>query len=294
MLRRFGVFFLVNMAVMLTISFLTGILGLNRYLTAQGIDYQMLFWFCLVWGMGGSFISLLLSKVIAKWSMGLQILDKNNRDPEAAWLYQTVQRLSRSARLPAMPEVAIYNSPDVNAFATGPSKGNSLVAVSTGLLQSMNRDEAEAVLAHEVSHIANGDMVTMTLIQGVINAFVMFFAKIVAWAAANALRGDNENKPSYMLAWLIEMVLYIVFGLLGSIVVNWFSRQREFRADAGAARLAGAGKMISALKRLKVAVELPQDGKDQLACMKISGKKASLSALFSTHPSLDERIRRLQ
>ena len=294
MLRRIGLFFIVNMMIMFTIGTLTSVLGLNRYLTAQGIDYQILLGFCLVWGMAGSFISLLLSKIMAKWTMGLRVLDKSAKGAEELWLLQTVQRLARSARLPRMPEVAIWESPEVNAFATGPSKSNALVAVSTGLMGSMDRDEAEAVLAHEISHIANGDMVTMTLIQGIINAFVMFFAKAAAWAIANALRSQDEEHPSLMISWLIEMALYVIFGILGSLVVNWFSRQREFRADAGAAKLSGADKMVRALRRLKNTPDIPEAGVSKsLASLKISGK-GSFASLFSTHPSLDERIGRLQ
>lgn len=294
MIRRLGLFFLVNMGVLITISIITSALGLNRYVTNQGLDYQILLGFCLVWGMVGSFISLMLSKQMAKWTMRLQVIGNSSRSQDEAWLYQTVQRLSKSAKLPKMPEVAIYDSPELNAFATGPSKSNSLVAVSTGLLRGMSRDEVEGVLAHEVSHVANGDMVTMTLIQGVINAFVMFFAKIVAWGVANAMRSSDDDGPSFMVVWLIEMVLYVVFGLLGSLIVNWFSRQREFRADAGAAKLSGSTKMIHALQRLKSGIEIPAEEQPKaMASLKISGGK-SLMSLLSTHPSLDDRISRLQ
>ena len=294
MIRRLGLFFLVNMAIIITISIITSALGLNRYVSSQGIDYQMLLGFCLVWGMAGSFISLMLSKQMAKWGMRLQVIGNSSRSQDEAWLYQTVQRLSRGAKLPKMPEVAIYDSPELNAFATGPSKSNSLVAVSTGLLHGMSRDEVEAVLAHEVSHVANGDMVTMTLIQGVINAFVMFFAKIVAWGVANAMRSNDDEGPSYMLAFVVEMACYVVFGLLGSLVVNWFSRQREFRADAGAAKLSGSSKMINALQRLKSGLNIEAgDQPKEMASLKISGGE-SWMALLSTHPSLDDRISRLK
>ena len=297
MFKRFGLFFLVNVGVMITISVITSILGLNRYMSSQGINYPMLMGFCLVWGLVGSFISLMMSKMIAKWTMGLQIIDGQSNNQEAIWLMNTVRRLSQSANLPKEPEVAIYESPEVNAFATGPSRGNSLVAVSTGLLSRMDQSEVEGVLAHEVSHIANGDMVTMTLIQGVINAFVMFFAKIVAWAVANAMRSNDDEGPSFLVSFLVEMVLYVLFGMIGSIIVNWFSRQREFRADAGASKLVGSNKMVAALRKLEGVVAGDEEHIEHhksMASLKISGSKKSFSELFSTHPSLRDRIDRLQ
>jgi heat shock protein HtpX len=192
-----------------------------------------------------------------------------------------------------MPEVGIYESPEVNAFATGPSRNNSLVAVSSGLLRGMNRDEVEGVLGHEIAHIANGDMVTMTLVQGVINAFVIFFAKAAAWAIANFMRGNNDEGPSFMVAFGIEMVLHIIFGFVGMIIVAWFSRYREFRADQGGAKLAGTGKMVAALERLKSTTDLVDNRQESIAAFKISGK-GGFMALFSTHPPLEQRIARLK
>jgi len=283
---------MTNILVMATIMIVTSALGVDRYLTAQGINYQTLAIYCLIWGFAGSFISLWMSKFMAKQMMDVQIVDKSH---QYQWLVQRIHQLSRTAGLTTMPEVGIYPSPEVNAFATGPSKSNSLVAVSTGLLERMNDDELEGVLAHEVAHIANGDMVTMTLIQGVINAFVMFFAKIAAFALDQAMRKDNEESrgPSWTY-YISQMVFQMVFSILGSIVVMYFSRAREFRADAGAAKISGRDKMIAALRRLKSTFDIvEEDSNQQIACMKISGH-SKMAKLFSTHPSLDERIEALQ
>jgi heat shock protein HtpX len=233
-----------------------------------------------------------MSKFMAKQMMGVEVVDKSH---QYQWLVQRVHQLSRSAGLSTMPEVGIYSSPEVNAFATGPSKSNSLVAVSTGLLERMNDDELEGVLAHEVAHIANGDMVTMTLIQGVINAFVMFFAKIAAFALDQAMRKDEDDSrgPGWTY-YISQMVFQMVFSILGSVVVMYFSRAREFRADAGAAKISGRDKMIAALRRLKSTFDIvEEDSNQQIACMKISGH-SKMAKLFSTHPSLDERIEALQ
>ncbi len=295
MLKRFGLFALVNIGVLLTINIIMQVLGLNHTLTSAGINYQALMVFCLLYGMGGAFVSLLLSKKIAKWTMGLQLVEPSRASGPERQLLDAVYRLARQAQLGEMPEVAIYPSPELNAFATGPSRSNSLVAVSTGLLERMDSREVEAVLAHEVSHIANGDMVTMTLLQGVINAFVIFFAKVVAWLAAQAMQRDDDEGPSFMLMFMLEMALQVVFGLLGSLVVAWFSRQREFRADAGAARLVGSAGMIAALQRLgsSAVVDPPQRAGDAVAAFKIAGSGGFL-ALLSTHPPLSERINRLR
>ncbi|MCO4754843.1 MAG: protease HtpX [Bacteriovoracaceae bacterium] len=292
MFKRIGLFLLTNIAVIVMVSIVLNLLGVGGYYTPQGIDHTALLIFCGVWGMVGAFISLGMSKFMAKRFMGVQIVDNS---PQYASLVNTVHQLAKQANLPKMPEVGIYNSPEVNAFATGPSKKNSLVAVSTGLLQGMSEDEVEGVLAHEVSHIANGDMVTMTLIQGVVNAFVMFFARIAAFAVSNFLRGDDEEGEG--LGWLAHMFVVIafeiVFGLLGSVVVAFFSRYREYRADSGAARLAGREKMIAALERLKSQTAIDKRG-ESLATLKISNRKSGLAALISTHPSLDDRIKALQ
>lgn len=287
MFKRIALFLVVNFLIVITISFIVRLLGFDAWLTQAGLNYTALMGFCLVWGMAGSFISLLLSKTIAKWSVGVIEIDGRG---QFGYIYEMVRRLSQRAGIP-MPEVGIYESPEVNAFATGPSKSNSLVAVSTGLLETMNERELEGVLAHEVSHIANGDMVTMTLLQGVVNAFVMFFSRVLGYAAAIALgRGDDENRgPSFMIQYLVTFVLEIVFGILGMIIVAYFSRYREFRADAGGAKLAGRDAMISALERLRRTLDTVEDDR-ALATLKIS----SARSLFSTHPPLEERIAALR
>jgi heat shock protein HtpX len=282
-MKRILLFVATNLAIMVTLSVILSVLGINGY---GGLQGQLLF--CLIWGMGGSFISLQMSRFIAKQAMGVQLVDGRSGHADADWLYGTIRQLTDRAGLP-MPEVGIYDSPEVNAFATGPSKSRSLVAVSSGLLRSMQRDEVEGVLAHEVSHIANGDMVTMTLIQGVVNAFVMFFARVIA----NILRSAVDERMSGAVYFMTLIVLQIGLGLLGSVVVCWFSRAREFRADAGAATLAGRGKMISALQRLQQNTKMIETDHPALATMKISGTRGWLG-LLSTHPPLDERIAALQ
>jgi heat shock protein HtpX len=280
--------------MMLTLGVLANVLGLNHYLSASGINYESMFILCLFWGMGGAFLSLLMSKRIAKWTMRLEMVEPGSGGAKGE-LAQRVHNLAGMAGLRKMPEVAIYNSPEINAFATGPSKSNSLVAVSTGLLNNMSKDEVEGVLGHEVAHIANGDMVTMTLVQGVVNAFVMFFAKAIAWAAANAMRSEDDDGPSFGMYYALQFVLQLVLGVLGMIVVAKFSRMREFRADVGGAQLAGKDKMIAALSKLKSGLGMldqPQgSGQEALAAFKISGKKSSI---FSTHPDLDDRIQALK
>lgn len=297
MLKRVFLFLAVNILVVVTLSIVTGLLGIQPYLRATGIDYQMLLYFCLVWGMGGAFISLGLSRSMAKWMMGVEVIDPNTRDPRLQQLVQMVHRLAQGAALPSMPEVGVYDSPEVNAFATGPTRSRALVAVSTGILEQMDRSELEGVLGHEISHIANGDMVTMTLIQGVVNAFVMFLARAIGFAIATMARGRDEGSEgfSYLTYFITVTVLEILFMVLGSIVVFWFSRQREFRADAGGARLAGREKMIQALQALKRSYELV-DTRSQpaLNTLKISGGEGGIMRLLSTHPTLDQRIKRLQ
>ena len=223
MLKRIFLFLAVNFLVVLTISILLNVLGIRPYLTATGLDYEQLLAYCLVWGMTGALISLGLSRVMAKFMMGVQVIDPQTHDPELQDLVQTVHSLAKSAGLPAMPEVGIYDSPEVNAFATGPTKSRSLVAVSTGLLRRMNREEAQGVLGHEVAHIANGDMVTMTLIQGVVNAFVMFLSRVIAFALSQALRSSDDREERSgspgMSYYLVQMVLEIFFMILGSMVV---------------------------------------------------------------------------
>jgi heat shock protein HtpX len=291
--KRIALFLAVNLLILLTLSVTLQLLGVRPYLSARGMDYQALMIFCLVWGMGGAFISLALSRVMARWMMGVRVIDPGTSDPELSRLVQTVHRLARAANLPKMPEVGLYPSPEVNAFATGPTKSRSLVAVSAGILEAMNETELEGVLAHEISHIANGDMVTMTLVQGIINAFVMFLARIISFFIANRGRDDDSRSaaPNYLLTWLLEMV----FSALGMIVVAAFSRRREFRADAGSAALAGSEKMIAALEALKGNVPyVDLTGNRSVATLKISGKPGGMMALFATHPPLDERIARLR
>lgn len=300
-LRRVAFFIALNIAVVLTISFVTNLLGVGQYLSRSGIDYGALITLCLIWGMAGSFISLLLSKVMAKWMMGVQIIDPNTHDPQLRPLVDTVHRMARSAGLTTMPEVGIYESPEVNAFATGPTKNRALVAVSSGLFGAMDQRSIEGVLGHEITHIANGDMVTMTLLQGVVNAFVMALARIVAFAIDNALRSDRDGRGGLghfgymMVVWLLEMLFFIP----GSMILAWFSRQREFRADQGGARFAGRDNMVSALRSLQRVAELNESPQIQspqaVASLKIAGgSRSKLAMLFATHPPLDERIARLR
>lgn len=283
-MKRILLFIATNILVVLTISILIQVLGIGRYITASGINYVDLAAFCLVWGMAGSLISLAISRISAKIMMNIQVIDRSS--PDAAWLVLMVEDLARKAGLPVTPEVGIYESPEVNAFATGPSKRRALVAFSTGLIRGMNRNEIEGVAGHEIAHIANGDMVTMTLLQGVINAFVMFFARIIAWAIAQNSREENRHSIQYPVTFLLEMVL----GVLGMLVVAAFSRHREFRADRGGARYAGKNDMISALERLAMN-QRRYDPQPALAALKISGGPG---ALFATHPPLEKRIEALR
>jgi len=287
-MKRIFLFLVTNIAVMVTLSVVASLLGINQYITAQGIDFGALLGFAAVFGFGGAFISLAISKWSAKMAVGAQVIEVPRNSAEY-WLVDTVKRQAQAAGI-GMPEVAIYDSPEVNAFATGMSRNNALVAVSTGLLERMTREEAEAVLGHEVSHVANGDMVTLTLIQGVLNTFVIFLSRAIGYFVDRVVL-KNQDGPGlgYMLT---HIVLEILFGILASVVVMWFSRQREFRADAGGARLAGRGKMIAALQRLQSLQEeshLPE----KVAAFAISGKRG-WSALFTTHPPLEDRIEALR
>ena len=284
MAKRIFLFLLTNLAVVTTISLILSVLGIR-----PGDGLGPLAIFCLIWGMGGAFISLQISRWMAKRAMGVQLVNGNTGNPEADWLYRTVERLTQAAQLP-MPEVGIYNSPEVNAFATGPSRNRSLVAVSTGILRSMKRNELEAVLGHEVSHIANGDMVTMTLLQGVMNAFVMFVARIVASIVAGQSKSDRGSDAIY---FMVRLVTEIILGIAGSLVTAWFSRYREFRADAGGASLAGSENMVAALQRLAEGPQSVDPRAPALASFKISGAPKFM-ALFSTHPPLDVRIQALR
>jgi heat shock protein HtpX len=290
--KRVVIFLAVNLLILLTISISMRLLGIGAYFSARGIDYQALMAFCLVWGMGGAFISLALSRVLAKWMMGVQVIDPDTRDPKFSGLVNTVHTLARAAGLPKMPEVGYYPSSEVNAFATGPTKSRALVAVSAGLLESMDRDQLEGVLGHEISHVANGDMVTMTLVQGVINAIVMFLARVIAFFIAN--RG-NEEKNTLAPSYLVIIVLEVGLSSLGMIAVAAFSRWREYGADAGSARLAGREKMISALEALQSNTAYADlTNNKALATFKIAGKPRRFFPLTATHPPLEDRIARLK
>jgi heat shock protein HtpX len=288
--KRIFLFIVTNIAIVLTLSIVAAVLGVGSGIGPEGLNIQALAVFCLFWGMGGAFISLQMSRWIAKRATGVSLVDGRTGNSQADWLYETIARLTRQANLP-MPEVGIYESPEVNAFATGPSKSRSLVAVSSGLLRSMRQDEVEGVLAHEVAHIANGDMVTMTLLQGVLNAFVMFLARVIGYALTRS--GDSRNNNGGGSYYLIVIVLQIVLGILAGLIVNWFSRYREFRADHGGATLAGRERMIAALRRLQSNHELVDTSHAALATMKINGGR-SWATLFSTHPPLEERIAALE
>jgi len=296
--KRIFLFLAVNFLVILTLSIVIQVLGIRPYIDASGIHYGALMGFSLVWGMGGAIISLLISRFMAKMAMGVQVIDPNTQDPELQDLVQMVYSLSRSAGLSTMPEVGIYDSPEINAFATGPTRSHALVAVSTGLLRRMRRDEVEGVVGHEVAHIANGDMVTMTLVQGVVNAFVMFLARAIAFAISQRGRSDDGERSEGFSSgtyFITQFVLEIVFMILGSMVVAYFSRWREFRADAGGARLAGRDKMIAALRALQRNFEEVQaDDRPAIQSLKISSKGSGIMRLFSTHPALEDRIARLE
>lgn len=296
-MKRISLFLLTNIAVLVAVSLIINLFGIEPYLTTNGINYQSLLLICGIWGMVGSFISLAMSKWMAKRAMGVQIIEPQ-MGGQYAGLVNTIHRLAKSANLPKMPEVGIYNSPEVNAFATGPSKSNSLVAVSTGLLNNMREDEIEGVLGHEITHIANGDMVTMALIQGVVNAFVMFFAQLAVILIDNFMRGDDNDGEGlgFIARYLLINVFTMVFGLLAMPIVAFFSRYREYRADSGGAHLAGRDKMINALKRLQLQYEQGAFDKadTNVNAMKISSKEGGLMALISTHPPLSDRIKALE
>ena len=289
-MKRIFLFLATNLAIMLVLSITMRILGVEPYLTANGLNLTSLLIFAAVMGMGGSFISLAISKWMAKRSVGAVVIE-NPRTPAEIWLVDTVRRQAQQAGI-GMPEVAIFDSPEVNAFATGMNKNNALVAVSTGLLQSMSKEEAEAVLGHEVSHVANGDMVTLALIQGVVNTFVMFLSRVIGYLVDKVVfKTERGTGPAFFVTMIIaEMVL----GVLASIIVMWFSRQREFRADSGGASLAGRPNMIAALQRLQQvhAGPLPE----KLAAFGIAGGGGvkGIKRLFMTHPPLEERIAALK
>jgi heat shock protein HtpX len=289
-MKRTFLFAVTNIAILVVLSIAVRVLGLDRYLTEQGIDYVSLLVFAAIFGMGGAFISLAMSKWSAKRLVGAHVIKQPSNETEK-WVVDVVSRQAQAAGI-GMPEVAIYQAPEVNAFATGMNKNAALVAVSTGLLQAMDRDEAEAVLAHEISHVANGDMVTLALIQGVLNTFVIFLSRVIGHLIDRVVfKTDRGYGPGFMV---VSIIAQLVLGVLATIIVMWFSRQREFRADSGSARLAGRQKMIGALRRLQQqqgASTLPE----KITAFGISGPIGSgLKRLFMTHPPLEERIAALE
>jgi heat shock protein HtpX len=289
-MKRVFYFLITNLAIVLVLSITMRLLGVEPFLNANGLNFNSLLIFASVMGFGGAFISLAISKWSAKQMSGAVTIE-NPKTSDEIWLMNTVKKQSQAVGI-QMPEVAIFNSPVVNAFATGMSRDSSLVAVSSGLLEMMTKDEAEAVIGHEISHIANGDMVTLTLIQGVVNTFVLFFSRVIGYTVDKVIFKTREGTgPAFFITMIISELL---LGVLASIVVMWFSRQREYRADLGGGQLAGKQKMIAALKRLKAQYEssaLPKS----IAALGISGEQGmGLKELFSTHPSLDDRIARLQ
>ena len=298
--KRIFLFLALNFLVVIMVTFILDLLNVKPFLHSYGIDLKSLAIFCFIWGMGGAFISLLLSRKMAKWMMQVQVIDPNTKDPDLQLLVQSVAKLCKIAKIP-LPEIGIYRSNEVNAFATGPSQKRSLIAVSTGLLNRMRKEEVEGVLGHEISHIANGDMVTMTLLQGVVNAFVMFLARVLAYALSglgkNRSSSSSSEGGSYVSYMLFVYLFEVVFMILGSLLIAAYSRYREFRADHGGAQLAGKHSMIQALRALQSLQEAkdPNAEKPALAAFKIShqGKKGILQ-FFATHPPLETRIERLQ
>jgi heat shock protein HtpX len=289
-MKRVLLFVVTNIAVILVLSIVVNLLGIDRFLYTNGINYWNLLIFAGIFGFGGSFISLAISKWMAKWSTGAQVIMQPRSDMEI-WLMSTVQKQASQAGI-GMPDVAVFESDSPNAFATGMNKNNALVAVSTGLLRTMRRDEVEAVLGHEISHIANGDMITLSLIQGVVNTFVIFISRIVGYFVDRVIL---KNEEGHGLGFFITtIVAQIVFGILASVIVMWFSRKREYVADAGGANLAGTGSMIAALESLQRSAHEPLP--DQMTAFGISGKpsKHGFKLLFMTHPPLEDRIEALK
>ncbi len=290
---RILLFLATNIAVLLLASITFRVLGLEQFMYQQGVGINLtgMLVFAAVFGMGGSFFSLMISKWMAKRSTGAQVIDQPRSESER-WLVDTVKDLAQKAGI-GMPEVAVFASPQPNAFATGASKNNALVAVSTGLLENMRPDEVRAVLGHEIGHVANGDMVTLTLIQGVVNTFVIFFARIIGTVVDRAVfRSENGNGIGF---FVVTMIAQVVLGIGASMIVMWFSRHREFRADAAGAQLAGRDNMIGALERLKAATKMPETMPETLVAFGISsGMRQGLSALFASHPPLDTRIAALR
>jgi len=291
-MKRIALFLVTNLAVILVISIVFQLLGFQGILKEQGseLDLTALLVFAALFGMGGSVFSLLISKWVAKRSTGAHVIDTPQSEAES-WLVSTVQRQAQMAGI-GLPEVAIYPSPEMNAFATGANRNKALVAVSTGIFEQMSRDELEAVLGHEISHIANGDMITLTLIQGVVNTFVIFFSRVIGFLVDRLIfKVQRGHGPGF---WITVIIAQLLLGILASIIVMWFSRQREFRADAGGAQLAGKHKMIGALNRLQQG-RMPSQLPDSMAAFGISGGMGSgIKRLFMTHPPIEERIQALE
>lgn len=289
MFKRITLFLITNLAIVLVLSFTARILGIDRFLMSNGLNLGGLLMFAALFGFGGSLISLAISKWLARRAVGAQIIG-NPSNASERWLVDTVRRHAQLAGI-GMPEVAVYEAPEINAFATGANRNNALVAVSTGLLRHMTPDEADAVLGHEISHVANGDMVTLALIQGVVNTFVIFFARVIGSVVDRAVfKNEDGPGPAY---WVTSIAAELVLGILATIIVMWFSRQREFRADAGGAQLAGREKMIAALRRLQAAHE-PSTLPDRVQAFGIAGRSGGIAGLFMSHPPLERRIEALQ
>lgn len=289
-MKRIALFLLTNLAVVLVLGVVCSLLGVDRFLTQNGLNLTQLLIFSAIMGFGGSFISLLMSKWMAKRSTGAQVITQPRNSGEM-WLLQTVERQARAAGI-KMPEVAIYEAAEPNAFATGANKNAALVAVSTGLLQAMSQDEVEAVLGHEIGHVANGDMVTLTLVQGVVNTFVIFLSRVIAYVVDSFLRrGDNNNSGPGFAYYGVSMLMQIVLGIGASMIVAAFSRYREYRADAAGAQFAGKRKMIAALQRLQSFKEAPSQLPKEMTAF---GIREGLAGLFSSHPPLEQRIAALE
>lgn len=297
MFKRIALFFALNFVIVLTISTLLSLLNIGPYLTHYGLNLYSLSIFCLIWGMMGSLIALVFSRQIAKWTFSLKIIDpRQETNPAFTQIYHTVVKLTQKIGLLEVPQVAIFHSPQANAFATGPSKRSSLIALSTGLLENLTQEEIEAVIGHELAHISNGDMVTMSLLQGLVNAFVMFLARIAAFFVSGLLK-DQKKQASSTTFYLFTILFEIVFMMGGALILAGFSRFREYRADKGSAEILGAGPMIAALTRLK---SLEAEGSykkdprlEEAAAIMIARPKKTF-ALFSTHPSVEKRIAKLK
>lgn len=290
-MKRVLLFLLTNFAVMAVITIISRVFGLDNYMTEYGIDYKALAIYSFLWGSVGSIIALFMSKAAAKRSMGVEVIEAPTTDTER-WLINTVKRQAERAGI-GMPEVGIFQSEGPNAFATGANRNHALVAVSSGLLDSMTREEAEAVLGHEISHVANGDMITMTLLQGILNAFVLFISRIIGFVMSSASRGKGGAGAARAGNFIATMIAQFVLGFLAALIIKWFSRYREFHADAGGAKLSGNMNMINALKALQ-RVSDPQPLKGQFVGFGVSGVKSTVAKLFSTHPPLEDRIAALE